>query len=125
MKLITAEEAVKNINSGDRVFIQSVAAAPQTLIKAMTARHEKLQNVEIYHLHTEGVAPYAESQYKDSFHGNSFFIGANVRAAVASGEADFIPCFLSEVPILMRGGVIPIDVALIQVSPPDKHGATL
>lgn len=122
MKIVTAAEAVQSIKSGDRVFIQSVTAAPQSLIKAMTARHEELRNVEIYHLHTEGIAPYAEPQYKNSFHGNSFFIGANVRRAVATGEADFIPCFLSEVPLLMRRGVIPIDVALIQVSPPDRHG---
>ncbi len=122
MKLLSADEAVKNINSGDHVFIQSVAAAPQTLIKALTARANELRNVEIFHLHTEGEAPYTECQYKDSFHTNSFFIGANVRKAIATGEADFIPCFLSEVPLLMRRGIIPIDVALIHVSPPDRHG---
>lgn len=122
MKLVTAEEAVKFIKSGDHVFIQSVAAAPQILIKAMTSRSEDLQNVEIYHLHTEGIAPYCEPQYRGSFHTNSFFIGANVRKSIASGEGDFIPCFLSEVPLLMRRGIIPIDVALIHVSPPDKHG---
>ena len=114
MKLLSAGDAVKKINSGDHVFIQSVAAAPQTLIKAMTARANELENVEVFHLHTEGEAPYAEAQYKDSFHTNSFFIGANVRNAVVTGEADFIPCFLSEVPLLMRRGIIPIDVALIQ-----------
>ncbi|MBX7169555.1 MAG: hypothetical protein K1X72_01285 [Pyrinomonadaceae bacterium] len=122
MKIVSAEEAVKNIKSGDHVFIQSVAAAPQTLISAMTARANELQNVEIYHLHTEGKAPYSEHQYKESFHTNSFFIGGNVRKAIELGEADFIPCFLSEVPLLMRRGRIPIDVALIHVSPPDRHG---
>lgn len=122
MKIVNAEEAVKNISSGDHVFIQSVAAAPQTLINAMTARANELQNVEIYHLHTEGKAPYSEHQYKESFHTNSFFIGGNVRKAIELGEADFIPCFLSEVPLLMRRGRIPIDVALIHVSPPDRHG---
>ncbi len=119
---MTAEEAVKNIKSGDHVFIQSVAAAPQTLIKAMTARAGDLKDVEIYHLHTEGQAPYTEPQYKASFHTNSFFIGGNVRKAIASGEADFIPCFLSEVPLLMRREILPIEVALIHVSPPDRHG---
>lgn len=122
MKLVSAEEAVKFINTGDHVFIQSVAAAPQTLIKAMTARANELRNIEIYHLHTEGEAEYIKPEYKNTFHTNAFFIGANVRKAVASGEADFIPCFLSEVPLLMRREIIPIEVALIHVSPPDKHG---
>lgn len=122
MKLVNAEESVKFIKSGDHVFIQSVAAAPQTLIKAMTSRSAELRNVEIYHLHTEGVAPYCDPQCIESFHTNSFFIGANVRKAILLGEADFIPCFLSEVPLLMRRGIIPIDVALIHVSPPDRHG---
>ncbi len=122
MKLVTAEEAVKNINSGDHVFIQSVAAAPQTLIKAMTARASELSGVEIYHLHTEGVAPYIASEYAASFHTNALFIGANVRSAVASGEADYIPSFLSEVPQLFRREILPIEVALIHVSPPDRHG---
>lgn len=122
MKTVTAEQSVKFINSGDRVFIQSVAAAPQTLIKAMTERSTELRNIEIYHLHTEGEAPYSRQEFKNSFHTNSFFIGGNVRKAIASGEADFIPCFLSEVPLLMRRGIIPVDVALIHVSPPDKHG---
>ncbi|MEK7724171.1 MAG: acetyl-CoA hydrolase/transferase C-terminal domain-containing protein, partial [Acidobacteriota bacterium] len=90
--------------------------------KAMTLRSKELRNVEIYHLHTEGVAPYCEPQYIENFHTNSFFIGANVRKAIGLGEADFIPCFLSEVPLLMRRGIIPIDVALIHVSPPDRHG---
>lgn len=122
MKLLTAEEAVKFIKSGDHIFIQSVTAAPQTLIYAMTARADELRNVEIYHLHTEGDAPYAEPKYRQSFHTNAFFIGANVRQAVAGGEGDFIPCFLSEVPLLMRREIIPIEVALIHVSPPDRHG---
>lgn len=122
MKLVSAEEAVKFINTGDHVFVQSVAAAPQTLIKAMTARANELRNIEIYHLHTEGEAAYINPEYKNTFHTNAFFIGANVRKAVASGEADFIPCFLSEVPLLMRREIIPIEVALIHVSPPDKHG---
>ncbi|MCD9188557.1 MAG: hypothetical protein LUM44_19215 [Pyrinomonadaceae bacterium] len=122
MKLVSAEEAVKFINTGDHVFIQSVAAAPQTLIKAMTARANELRNIEIYHLHTEGEAEYIKPEHRNTFHTNAFFIGANVRKAVASGEADFIPCFLSEVPLLMRREIIPIEVALIHVSPPDKHG---
>jgi acyl-CoA hydrolase len=122
MKFTTAEKAVENINSGDRVFIQSVAAAPQTLIKAMCERAEELKAVEIYHLHTEGEAPYVAPEYAGSFHTNALFVGANVRKAIATGEADYIPTFLSEVPLLFRREILPIEVALIHVSPPDSHG---
>jgi len=122
MKFTSAEKAVETIKSGDRVFIQSVAAAPQTLIKAMCARAPELKRVELYHLHTEGAAPYAAPEMAASFHTNALFVGANVRRAVATGEADFIPSFLSEVPLLFRREILPIDVALIHVSPPDRHG---
>ncbi len=122
MKIVSAEEGVGYLKWGDRVFIQSVAAAPQTLIQAMTARAADLRDVEIYHLHTEGAAPYVAPEYKQSFHTNSLFIGANVRKAIATGEADYIPTFLSEVPLLFRREILPIDVALIHVSPPDRHG---
>jgi acyl-CoA hydrolase len=122
MKIVTPAEAVANIKSGDRVFIQSVAAAPQTLIKAMVGRADQLRGVEIYHLHTEGEAPYVKPEFSKSFHTNALFIGANVRAAIASGEADYVPAFLSEVPELFRREILPIEVALIHVSPPDRHG---
>lgn len=122
MKVTTAEEAVKVIKSNDSVFIQSVAAAPQQLIRAMTARANELRGVNIYHLHTEGEAPYASPEYAKSFHTNSLFIGANIRKAVETGEADYIPNFLSEVPILFRKKILPLNVALVQVSQPDIHG---
>jgi acyl-CoA hydrolase len=122
MKFTSAAEAVENIKSRDRVFIQSVAAAPQTIIKAMTERAGELCGVEIYHLHTEGIAPYTTPEFSASFHTNALFIGANVRSAIASGEADYIPAFLSEVPKLFRQEILPIVVALIHVSPPDRHG---
>lgn len=122
MKYVTAEEAVAIIKSGDRVFIHSVAAAPQQLIKAMTARAPDLRSVEVVHLHTEGDAPYARPEYARSFRTNCLFIGANVRKAVATGEADYIPVFLSEVPALFYKQILPVNVALIQVSPPDRHG---
>ncbi len=121
-KITTAEQAVQCIKSGDRIFIHSVAAAPQTLIRAMTARAPELRNVEIVHLHTEGDAPYAKAELKDSFHVNAFFVGANVRQALSEGHADYIPVFLSEVPNLFRKGVLPLDVAMLNVSPPDRHG---
>lgn len=122
MKRVTAEEAVRVIKSNDRVFIHSVAAAPQQLIKAMVARAPELRSVEIIQLHTEGEAPYVLPEYAESFQTNALFIGANVRSAVGTGEADYIPVFLSEVPDLFRKKILPLNVALIQVSPPDRHG---
>lgn len=121
-KYTTAEEAVKLINSGDRVFIHSVAAAPQPLVNAMTGRADELEDIEIVHLHTEGDAPYVKPEFSDTFHTNALFVGANVRKAVNEGSADYLPIFLSEVPDLFREDILPIDIALVQVSPPDKHG---
>ncbi len=118
----TPEEAVKIIKSNDRVYIQMGAAAPQTLIKAMSDRHQELRNVEICQLHTEGMAPYANPDLRESFHVNSFFIGANVRHTLKEGNGSYTPMFLSELPILFKSGNFPLDVSLIQVSPPDKHG---
>lgn len=122
MNFVSPQEAVKAIKSNQKVFIHSVAAAPQVLIKAMTERHAELKNVQIYHLHTEGDAPYVKPEYQDSFHVNALFIGANVRQAIREGRASYIPVFLSEVPVLFRKRIIDLDVALISVSPPDKHG---
>jgi acyl-CoA hydrolase len=118
----SAEEALSMVRSGNRVFIHSVAAAPQTLIKALTARAPELRDVEIVHLHTEGTAPYAAPEYEENFRVNALFVGANVRKAIQEGRGDFVPVFLSEVPALFRKKLLPIDVALVQVSPPDRHG---
>lgn len=121
-KFVSAAEAVKVIKSNDRVFIHSIAAAPQQLIRAMTDRAAELRNVEIVHLHTEGAAPYTAPELSESFRVNAFFVGANVRSAVHTGRADYIPVFLSEIPALFRRGFLPVDVAMIHVSAPDKHG---
>ncbi len=121
-KYTTAEESVKLINSGDRVFVHSVAAAPQPLVNAMTDRASELEDIEVIHLHTEGEAPYVKPEYSDTFSTNALFVGANVRKAVNEGSADYLPIFLSEVPGLFRRDILPIDMALVQVSPPDKHG---
>ncbi|MFK5958097.1 MAG: acetyl-CoA hydrolase/transferase C-terminal domain-containing protein [Lutibacter sp.] len=121
-KAVTAEEAVKVVKSNDRVYIQAAASAPQSLINALTERHEELRNVEICHLHIEGKTPYANPIYKDSFHVNSLFIGPNVRHTLKAGNGSYTPVFLSEVPMLFKRGILPVDVALIQVSTPDKHG---
>lgn len=119
---VTPQEAVSVIRSGDRIFIHTAAAAPQVLVKALAERGDELRNVQIYQLHTEGPAPYAAEQYRDSFHVHSLFTGANMREAVQDGRADFVPVFLSDIPRLFRRGIIPLDVAILQVSPPDTHG---
>lgn len=121
-KSVTAQEAVKVIKNNDRIYVQAAAAAPQILINAMTDRHEELRNVEVSHLHIEGETPYANPIYKDSFHVNSYFIGKNVRHTIKAGNGSYTPIFLSELPFLFKRNIVPLDVAFIQVSPPDKHG---
>jgi acyl-CoA hydrolase len=121
-KAVTAEQAVKVIKSNDRVYVQAAAAVPQELINALTERHDELRNVEICHLHIEGETPYADPKYKDSFHVNSFFIGKNVRHTLKAGNGSYTPVFLSELPLLFKRNILPVDVALIQVSTPDRHG---
>jgi len=119
---VIAEEAVKVIKSNDRVYIQAAAAAPQQLINAMSERHEELRNVEVCHLHTEGKAPYSNPTLRNSFHVNSFFIGKNVRHTLKEGNGSYTPVFLSELPTLFKRNIMDLDVALIHVSIPDKHG---
>ena len=122
MRTVSAEEAVAVVQSGNRVFVHSVAAAPRRLVEALTARANELRVVEIVSLHTEGPAPYAAPELSRSFRVNALFVGPNVRRAVQEGRADYLPVFLSEVPKLFRSGLLPLDVALVQVSPPDRHG---
>lgn len=121
-KYVTAAEAVKIVKSGDRVYLQAAAAAPTILANALTERASELRNVEICHLHIEGEARYANPDLADSFHVNSFFIGANVRHTLKAGNGSYTPVFLSELPHLFRKNVLPLDVAFIHVSPPDSHG---
>ena len=89
----TAEEALKQVKSGDQVYIHTAAATPNALVRALVARADELSDIEIFHLHTEGKAAYTLPEYAETFHTNSLFIGGNCRAAVAAGTADFIPCF--------------------------------
>ncbi|MBL7738318.1 MAG: acetyl-CoA hydrolase/transferase family protein [Chitinophagaceae bacterium] len=119
---VSAEKAVKLIRSGDRVLVQAASATPQTLLKAMTARAAELRDVEVAHIHTEGYAEYADPKYAESFRTNCFFIGANMRKYVQMGSAQYNPVFLSDIPHLFRNGTLPVDVVLLNVSPPDKHG---
>jgi acyl-CoA hydrolase len=120
--ITTAIEALKVVKSNDNVFIHSAAATPQLLVKELSKRACELKNVSIYSMHTEGDAAYASSECADSFKIKAFFVGDNVREAVQHGRGSYIPMFLSEAPSLFRKGTIPIDVALISVSPPDEHG---
>jgi acyl-CoA hydrolase len=121
-KYVTAAEAVKVVKSGDRVYLQAAAAAPTILANALTERASELRDVEICHLHVEGEARYANPELRESFHVNSFFIGANVRHTLKAGNGSYTPVFLSELPHLFRKNVLPLDVAFIHVSPPDRHG---
>ncbi len=124
VKIVSAEEAVKVIKTNDRIHIHSVACAPQKLIDAMCerGRNKEFKNVRIQHLHTEGPAPYATKEFEGVFFLESFFVGHNVRKDTQEGYADYIPVFLHETQKLIREGYCKVNVAMVQVSPPDKHG---
>jgi acetyl-CoA hydrolase len=121
-KLVTAEAAVRAIRSGDTVYVHPGCAAPLRLLDALVARREELENVRIVHLMSLGRAEYARAGMEKHFRHLALFIGKNVRDAVNEGRADYVPVFLSEIPRLFTSRTIPIDVALIHVSPPDEHG---
>jgi acyl-CoA hydrolase/GNAT superfamily N-acetyltransferase len=120
-KIATAEKAVARVKHGDRVFIGSGAGEPQVLVEALSNRTD-LTDTEIVHILTLGVATYAEPRFGSRFRHNAYFIGPNVRGAIAEGRADYTPIFLSEIAALFRTGRVVIDVACISVSPPDEHG---
>ncbi|MCA9802028.1 MAG: acetyl-CoA hydrolase/transferase family protein [Cyanobacteria bacterium HKST-UBA02] len=121
-KVTSASEAIKRIKSGDSIYVQSNAAAPVPLIEALVDRNGELKDVEIFHILTMGPAEYIKPEYAESFKVHALFIGQNVREAVNEGRADYTPCFLSEIPSLFRSRTLPLDVCLLQVSPPDEHG---
>ena len=120
-RAVTAEEATSVVKSGMRVFLHGAAATPNVLTTALSRRTD-LADVTLYHLHTTGPAPFAEEGQEGRFFSVSLFTGAPLRAAVEAGRADFMPIFLSDVPLLFSSGRIPLDVAVLQVSPPDRHG---
>lgn len=119
---VTAEEALRAVRSGDRVFVHGAAAAPVALIEALAARAGDLADVRVIHLHTEAPAPYVAPGLERSFRHEALFVGANVREAVRAGRADYLPVFLSDIPQLFRSGALPLDVALLNLSTPDEHG---
>ncbi|MEK2646209.1 acetyl-CoA hydrolase/transferase family protein [Bdellovibrio sp. BCCA] len=118
----TAFDLLENVKSGQRVFIQGGAATPTILISALLEHAARLRNVEIIHIHTIDSARYAEEKYKESFRVANLFLGSNMRDKIQNENVGYLPCFLSEIPSLFRSGVRPLDVALIHVSKPDRHG---
>jgi 4-hydroxybutyrate CoA-transferase len=119
---MSADEAVSIVQSGHRVYLHEVAMTPVDLVDALCRRAFELTAVETVSIHTEGPAPYVDEAMEGHIRHNALFVGKNVRQAVNDGRADFTPVFLSEVPALMSDGRMPIDVALLQVTPPDRHG---
>ncbi|MFO8074245.1 MAG: GNAT family N-acetyltransferase [Polyangia bacterium] len=120
--VVDAAEAVKVVRPGQRVFVGTGCAQPQELVRALTARSKELTDTEIVHLLTLGEAPYAHDKLTAHFNVNSFFISENVRDAIQEGVGDYTPIFLSDIPRLFNSGRLPLDVALIQVAPPDERG---
>ncbi|MGR6835736.1 acetyl-CoA hydrolase/transferase family protein [Syntrophomonas erecta] len=121
-RIVTAEEAVKNIKSGDRVVLGHACGEPRILPEVMVKRAEELENVEVVHMVAMGKGLYAQPEMEGHFRHNGLFIGGPTRKAVTEGRADYTPCFFSEIPTLFRDGKMPIDVALVVVTPPDQYG---
>ncbi len=121
-KVTTAEEAVKVIRPGDRIFLTGNCSVPRVLLEALVNRGPELENVEICHALTLGASDYVEPEMEGHIRVNALFIGPNVRKAVQEGRADYTPNLLSEFPLLFSRGILPVDVAFVHLSPPDEHG---
>lgn len=121
-KLTTAEEAVKNIKSCDRVVLSHAVGEPRELVKAMVDNHESYEGVEVVHMVALGPGEYTKPEMSNHFRHNALFVGASTRTAVKEARADYTPVFFSEVPRLFKKGYMPVDVVMLQVSPPDAHG---
>jgi 4-hydroxybutyrate CoA-transferase len=121
-KIVSAEQALQSVKSGDRVVTGHACGEPPTLVEALIARAPELCNVEIVHMVAMGPAKYAQPGMESSFRHNALFVGGSTRKAVEEKRADYTPCFFSEIPRLFRGKILPVDVALIQVTPPDENG---
>src|ERR1700674_5562674 len=115
------DAAVSCVTSGMRVFVHGAAATPAPLVDALSRRTD-LADVTLFHLHTAGPAPFAAPEHEGRFFSISLFAAAPVRDAIADGRADYVPIFLSDIPALFTSGRVPLDAALLQVSPPDAHG---
>lgn len=122
IQYVSAEEAISLIKSGDRIFSHGSACTPNLLINELANQSARLRDVEFVSITQQGNVEVAKPQYKDSFYINSLFVSTPVREAVNSDRGDFVPVFLSEIPILFKRGMLPLDIAMITVSPPDSHG---
>ena len=120
-RAVSASDAVAVVRSNTNIFIHGACATPAPLIAALCARHD-LASVRLYHLHTAGPAPFADAGRESEFRSVSLFTGAPLRRCIADGQADFVPIFLSDIPGLFMSGAVKLDVALLQLSPPDAHG---
>ncbi len=120
-RALAASDVVSRITSGDRVFIHGSSATPTPLLEALAARTD-LHDVQLYHLHLNGPAPFADEEHAGRITSNSLFTGPNLRRSVSEGRADYIPVFLSDIPRLFASRMIDLDVAIVQLSPPDAHG---
>ena len=122
MNFVSADEALKAVRSGQRVYIHNGCSEPLDLVQALTRRGPELRDVEVLHMATMGIAPYAAPEFEGHFRHNGLFLASNVRQAVQEGRADYTPIFLSEIEGLFTSGAVPIDVCLLQCTPPDRHG---
>ena len=122
MKIVTPEAAVAHVKSGDQVYIQCAAATPSVLLDALVARAPDLRDVVMIHLHIEGPGPHLAPDMAPHFRHRALFIGPNARQAVNEGRAEFVPVFLSDVPVLFKRGLQPLDTVLVNATPPDAHG---
>lgn len=121
-KNVSASDAVKFIKPGNRIFIHGSAATPVHILEALQKRHAELNNVELVSITTLGNINFNDPRYRNSFFINSLFVSENNRAVVNSGDGDYVPVFLSQIPQLFKKNILPLDVAIVQVSPPDAHG---
>ncbi|MGQ9857466.1 MAG: GNAT family N-acetyltransferase [Thermodesulfobacteriota bacterium] len=121
-KKVSLDKALKAVRRGAKVFLATACAEPQLLVQGLLDRADQLHDVQIMHFITLGNAPYTDRKFDTRFRHNAFFVGPATRDAINEGRADYTPVFISEIPGLFRRGIVPIDVALIQVSPPDSHG---
>ncbi|MCH8494665.1 MAG: 4-hydroxybutyrate CoA-transferase [Balneolales bacterium] len=121
-KIVTAEEAVRPIQSNQRIFLHGSASTPIHLMDALAKRAGELQNVELVNITTMGESKLFDAAYKDSFFFNALFVSANLSGIIKEGRGDYVPVFLSEIGRLFEKGYLPLDAALLQVSRPDKHG---
>lgn len=121
-KQLKAADVVRLIQSEQRVFVHGGSATPNVLLDALVEQADRLSDVELIHLHTEGEAKYADSRFEKTFKVANLFVGSNMRRKLDGERVDYLPCFLSEIPQLFRSGRRPIDVALLHLSPPDEHG---